>query len=203
MAVETIHTYSLVHDDLPCMDDDDIRRGQPTNHVKFSEDMALLAGDSLLTESFLMLARAYPEQAGELIELVSDGAGLNGMIRGQVLDLGKGKVTESLADLIELHQLKTGRLIALCLAGPAILAGRPWREFFELGLELGLAFQVKDDLLDIDEGDAASFINFLGKEGSEQHLQALTEKIAKQLAALDLSWPFLNQLIDYNLKREK
>ncbi len=203
MAVEAIHTYSLIHDDLPCMDDDNERRGKPTNHIQFSEDVALLAGDSLLTEAFLIVAKAYPELSADLIEKLSLAAGLSGMIRGQVLDLGKGQPTESLSDLIHLHEMKTGQLIALCFTGPGILAGRTESELYELGLHLGLAFQVKDDLLDIDENDQASFINFLGKEGTEQHLQGLTERINGQLKASSLETPFLTELIQYNFSRTK
>ena len=202
-AVEMIHTYSLIHDDLPCMDDDNERRGKPTNHIQFSEDVALLAGDSLLTEAFLIVAKAYPELSADLIEKLSLAAGLSGMIRGQVLDLGKGQPTESLSDLIHLHEMKTGQLIALCFTGPGILAGRTESELYELGLHLGLAFQVKDDLLDIDENDQASFINFLGKEGTEQHLQGLTERINGQLKASSLETPFLTELIQYNFSRTK
>lgn len=203
MALEAIHTYSLIHDDLPCMDNDDERRGMPTNHIQFSEDMALLAGDALLTEAFLILAKAYGSDAGPLIELLSEGAGLNGMIRGQVLDLGKGEAINSLGDLINLHELKTGRLIALCFEAPATLAGRDRADFRQLGLMLGLAFQIKDDLLDAEEEDQASFLNFLGHQGTEQYLESLTEKIYASLAELNLSTSLLKQLIDFNFSREK
>ncbi len=203
MALEAIHTYSLIHDDLPCMDNDDFRRGQPTNHKQFSEDMALLAGDALLTEAFLILARAYPDCSGPLIEALSEGAGLAGMIRGQVLDLGLGAPVESLSDLIHLHEMKTGQLIALCFVGPALIANHSASDYYELGLQLGLAFQIKDDLLDIEEEDAASFINFLGPKGTEQHLQSLTEKINNQLESTNLKTPFLQDLISFNLSRQK
>ena len=202
MAVEAVHTYSLIHDDLPCMDDDDTRRGQPTNHIQFSEDVALLAGDALLTEAFLMISRGYSEKVSELISLLSDGAGLNGMIRGQVLDLGKGKPVESLSDLIHLHELKTGQLISLCFMGPACIAGRNLSDFKDLGLMLGLAFQVKDDLLDAEEEDQASFINFLGVEGTQQHLESLTEKINNKLNELDLEGSGLRDLIQFNFSRD-
>ena len=203
MALEAIHTYSLIHDDLPCMDDDHERRGQPTNHIKYSEDMALLAGDALLTEAFSIVARAYPDKAGELVSLLSEGAGASGMIRGQVLDLGKGEPIRELGDLIHLHELKTGRLIALCFMGPACLAGLKPKNFQELGLMLGLAFQIKDDLLDAEEEDLASFINFLGVKGTEQYLESLTEKIQNSLSELNLQSSFLNELIQFNFSREK
>ena len=202
MAVECVHTYSLIHDDLPCMDDDDIRRGQPTNHKKFTEGLALLAGDSLLTESFLMLAKAYPEECARLIEILSEGSGLNGMIRGQVLDLGKGDKVESLSDLINLHELKTGRLIAMCFEGPAVLADKSSLAMRDLGLMVGLAFQVKDDLLDAEDGDLASFVRILGVEGTQQYLDSLTEKIKRALKDLDLEKEFLLTLIDFNSSRK-
>lgn len=203
MALECIHTYSLIHDDLPCMDDDNERRGQPTNHVKFSEDTALLAGDSLLTEAFKILAEFYPENCGPLVSILSEGSGLNGMIRGQVLDLGKGSPVNELSDLINLHELKTGRLIALCFQGPCLLAGKNPKASQELGLMVGLAFQVKDDLLDAEEDGEQSFIHFLGKQGTENYLASLTEKIFSQLQELDLNKAFIAELINFNLNREK
>lgn len=203
MAVESVHTYSLIHDDLPCMDDDSERRGQPTNHIKFSEDVALLAGDALLTEAPLILARAYAEKSPQLIEILSEGSGLNGMIRGQMLDLGHGDKITALSDLINLHELKTGRLIAMCFTGPGYLAGRELGPLNELGLMIGLAFQVKDDLLDVEDEDLASFISFLGVEGTEQHLASLTEKIETSLKELSLNRPFLMDLIQFNLNRQK
>lgn len=200
-AVEMIHTYSLIHDDLPCMDNDSERRGLPTSHIKFSEDMALLAGDALLTEAFKVVASYYPNQCGPLVSMLSEGAGPNGMIRGQVLDLGNGMPITNLSELINLHELKTGRLIALCFQGPAHLANQKVSPYFELGLMAGLAFQVKDDLLDIEEEDQASFIAFLNEEGSRSHLQSLTEKIQNSLAELDLNTEYLSELINYNLQR--
>lgn len=202
MAVESVHTYSLIHDDLPCMDDDAERRGLPTNHIKFGEDVALLAGDALLTEAFYILAKAYPDKCSDLTSMVSEASGLMGMIRGQVLDLGHGNETASLSDLIHLHEMKTGQLIALCFAGPAVIAGNDPKPMEELGFLIGLAFQVKDDLLDVEDGDLASFISFLGVEGTQSHLQSLTEKIHAKMDDLDLSHPFLRSLIDFNLNRD-
>lgn len=203
VAVELIHTYSLIHDDLPCMDNDDERRGQPTNHIQFSEDLALLAGDALLTEAFKVVADHLPGQCSTLVSMLSESAGLNGMIRGQVLDLGQGSPVTSLSDLINLHELKTGRLIALCFQGPAAIGGLNPTPFYELGLLIGLAFQVKDDLLDIDENDQASFLGFLNKEGTESHLESLTEKIQLGLRGLDLDTQYLEFLVNFNLNRNQ
>jgi len=202
MAVECIHTYSLIHDDLPCMDNDDVRRGQPTNHKRFSEDIALLAGDALLTEAPLILARAYGERSGILIESLCHAAGASGMIRGQVLDLGHGDRVDSLESLIHLHEQKTGQLMAACFVGPALILQKPHKELAELGFLLGLAFQVKDDVLDSHQEDNQSFVAFLGLEGAENYLQSLTEKIHRALKEFDMDTPFLKELIEYNLNRK-
>lgn len=202
MAVECIHTYSLIHDDLPCMDNDNERRGMATNHVEFGEDLALLAGDALLTEAFMILAEFYPSEAGKLTRLVAEASGFLGMVRGQSLDLGHGKETDSLSELIHLHQLKTGRLIALCFEGPATLAGKNSAGIRELGLMLGLAFQVKDDLLDAHEQDQVNFVSFLGKAGTEKYLESLTEKIERDTAEYFSKNSAVQELIEFNLKRE-
>jgi geranylgeranyl diphosphate synthase, type II len=203
MAVECVHTYSLIHDDLPCMDNDDMRRGQPTNHRKFSEDLALLAGDALLTESSIILARSYAAQAGPLIEILSMAAGASGMICGQVIDLGRGRPVNSLEDLIYLHEQKTGQLIAASLSGVAHLAGYKSRDVSELGLMLGLAFQVKDDLLDAHEPDNQSFVAFLGQAGAESYLASLSEKLHKRLNDIDGEATLLAELIKYNIERHQ
>lgn len=203
MAVECIHTYSLIHDDLPCMDDDQERRGMATNHVRFGEDLALLAGDALLTEAFMIVAKNYPDKASQLIALLADASGFLGMVRGQALDLGHGKEMESLSDLIHLHQLKTGRLIALCFEGPAILANKNAASVRELGLMLGLAFQVKDDLLDAHENEQVSFVSFLGQTGTENYLESLTEKINRDTVELFPQDKSLHELINFNLNRER
>jgi geranylgeranyl diphosphate synthase, type II len=202
MAIECIHTYSLIHDDLPCMDNDVERRGVATNHIKFSEDVALLAGDALLTESFKIVADNYPQDCATLVSLLSEASGLNGMIRGQILDIGKGQSIDSLSDLINLHELKTGQLISLCFQGLAILSQKNKNDFKNLGLMLGLAFQVKDDLLDELDNDKASFISFLGAQGTKDFLASLSEKIHLQLVELSLFHPEIKYLIDFNLNRE-
>jgi geranylgeranyl diphosphate synthase, type II len=163
-SIELIHTYSLIHDDLPAMDDDDLRRGQPTCHVKFGEDVAILAGDGLFAEAIALVAR---EQRGEpdrvlaaLGHLVA-GAGVPGMVGGQYLD-----ITDA-ADLRRVHELKTGRLIAasiecvLMLGGMSGPATIPWSRF---AAELGVLFQIVDDILDVTGDEAA-----LGKpQGSDE-----------------------------------
>jgi geranylgeranyl diphosphate synthase type II len=161
-ATELIHTYSLIHDDLPAMDDDDLRRGRPTCHVKFGEDVAILAGDALYAEAFRLL---LGEQGGPPAAVLAAArelaaaTGVDGMVGGQFLDVAG---TED--DLRRLHALKTGRLIAASVECVLLLAGRdpaPWRVFTG---ELGLLFQIVDDILDV-AGDTAA----LGKPaGSDE-----------------------------------
>jgi geranylgeranyl diphosphate synthase, type II len=145
LALELVHTFSLVHDDLPALDDDALRRGQPSAHVRFGEDVAILAGDALLAEAFrLALTYASPEPARVLA-----GATL-GMIGGQHVDVTtEGRLT---ADALRgLHELKTGRLLAACVGAPVAVAGLPPAErvpWLEFGRELGLLFQIVDDVLD-------------------------------------------------------
>jgi geranylgeranyl diphosphate synthase type II len=164
-AIELIHTYSLIHDDLPAMDDDGLRRGQPTCHVKFGEDVAILAGDGLFAEAIALVAR---EQRGEpdrvlaaLGHLVA-AAGVGGMVGGQYLDL-----VETEAELRRVHELKTGRLIGasiecvLMLGGVTGPATIPWSRF---AAELGVLFQIVDDILDVTGDEDA-----LGKpQGSDE-----------------------------------
>lgn len=157
-AVELVHTYSLIHDDLPAMDDDMYRRGVYTNHILFGEDTALLAGDALLTEAFYVIGESYkdiPELGLELTRLLAEAAGFSGMVAGQVADLhmARGSFDVSAEDLLRMHERKTGALIRYASEGVAVLARRPQAEqtlIREFGAKLGLAFQIADDLLDFD-----------------------------------------------------
>ncbi|MCK5681887.1 polyprenyl synthetase family protein [bacterium] len=179
-AYELVHTYSLIHDDLPAMDDDDWRRGVPTNHKVFGEALAILAGDALLTEAFRLLAEevdAKPEVIVRLTATLAKVAGRDGMVGGQVIDIlsqGAGGDEESLSELLEtLHRRKTGAMITGALLAGVDLAGgdRELRLRLEkFGMLIGLAFQVADDILD-EVGDQES----LGKDiGSDRELQKLT-----------------------------
>ena len=176
-ALEMIHTYSLIHDDLPAMDDDDLRRGRPTNHKIYGEAVAIIAGDALLTEAFAWMAQAYqaPVAAGRLpavrvldvIGKLAQAAGMTGMAGGQVIDLDyEGKTTITLAQLETLHRLKTGRLLEASVALGAQLAGANPEQITALtryGAAIGLAFQIADDVLDIEGGSE------IGKDvGSDQ-----------------------------------
>ena len=159
-AIEMIHTYSLVHDDLPCMDDDDLRRGRPTNHKVYGEAIATLAGDGLLTDAFKVIARSAaaagvePSLIVETIAEIADAAGSAGMVGGQVIDLlGEGQsITQ--AELEHLHSRKTGALFVAAVCGGARLGGGTDAQIGalrEYARALGLAFQVVDDLLDVEE----------------------------------------------------
>lgn len=162
-ALEMIHTYSLIHDDLPAMDDDDFRRGQPTNHKVFGEAIAVLAGDALVTEAFEFIASVPTTEEGidpgrllQVIRLVVKAAGYRGMIGGQAIDLECENKTVNLATVEYMHIHKTGALISASLEAGAILGGGSAEQVSFLtryGHHLGLAFQITDDLLDI-EGDA-------------------------------------------------
>ena len=175
-AVEMVHTYSLIHDDLPAMDDDDLRRGQPTSHVAFGEAMAILAGDALLTRAFEVLAADLPDPvvAAECCRVLASAGGSDGMVGGQVADLAVTNTSpESIDDPLQvlgtIHRRKTGRLLAASLELGAVVAGaeKQVREsLLDYGQQVGLAFQVADDLLDV-EGD----INRMGKtSGRDAHL---------------------------------
>jgi geranylgeranyl diphosphate synthase, type II len=152
-AVEMIHTYSLIHDDLPAMDDDDLRRGKPTNHKVFGEAMAILAGDGLLTYAFEVLTTGRrTESIPGIVRAISKGVGTQGMVGGQVLDIeGEGKPA-TLASVRAIHQWKTAALIAACCEAGALAGGATQTEYEHLsdyGQNIGLAFQIVDDILDI------------------------------------------------------
>ncbi|MGH8013513.1 MAG: polyprenyl synthetase family protein [Candidatus Binataceae bacterium] len=164
-AIEMIHTYSLVHDDLPCMDDDDLRRGRPTNHKVYGEAIATLAGDALLTDAFAVLARmASSGNAGvspaviiETIAELAEAAGSSGMVGGQVIDLLSEGQPMTLAQLEDLHRRKTAALFVAAVCGGARLGGATPAQLSALrdyARALGLAFQVVDDLLDIESSTA-------------------------------------------------
>jgi geranylgeranyl diphosphate synthase type II len=174
-AVEMIHTYSLVHDDLPAMDDDDLRRGKPTSHKVFGEAIAILAGDALLTHAFQRLAcvpaDAEPARIARRLEataLLAEACGTGGLIGGQVMDLeSEGRAIDAAA-LERLHRAKTGALLSACVRGGALLGGARGEERAALAryaAAIGLAFQVVDDVLDATE-DAAHLGKTAGKDAA-------------------------------------
>ena len=169
-AIEALHCYSLVHDDLPAMDDDDLRRGRPTVHVAYDEATAILAGDGLLTLAFTMLARpsVHPDPAVRiaLVGLLAEAAGAGGMVGGQALDLAGADGAPGEAEIARMQALKTGRLLSAAVAMGAALAGAGADERVRLATyaeALGLAFQLADDLLDL-EGSAEDVGKRTGKD---------------------------------------
>ncbi|MGZ5278926.1 MAG: polyprenyl synthetase family protein [Pseudobdellovibrionaceae bacterium] len=208
MAVEMIHTYSLIHDDLPCMDNDDFRRGEPTNHKKFGETTALLAGDALLTEAFSLIAQSYkdePDIGLQLIAMLSQAAGLFGMVGGQAIDLEFHQQKPSFSDLEQMHLMKTGALIRVSAEGSALLCGLPVEKVNlcrEFGEHLGLAFQIQDDLIDAKEKlEPGSFPAVLGLEQTEKYLADLNQTALQNLADLGITHGPLKELVHYNQNR--
>lgn len=200
-AMELIHTFSLVHDDLPAMDDDDLRRGQPTNHKKFGEAMAILAGDAMVTMAFELLATdAEPTVASAMVRELASNSGPAGMIGGQVLDIDGENQQLSLEGLQSIHRMKTGALLtASCRLG--VIAARQADHLPAItafGRHLGLAFQIVDDILDVTStpqqlGKATNKDADRGKNTypSLMGLEASRQEAAKQLsAALDSLSPF-------------
>lgn len=200
VAIECIHAYSLVHDDLPCMDNDDLRRGLPTLHKQWDEATAVLAGDALQTLAFDLLAhKKFGPNALELIRLLARAAGRSGMVRGQMLDMAAETATTALTleQITELQACKTGRLIIWSATSGAVIAGADSTSLRRYAEALGLAFQIADDILDV-EGDAetvgkrvrkdaeagkATFVSLLGLDAAKARAAELCEQAC---AALDI-----------------
>lgn len=208
-AIEMVHTYSLIHDDLPCMDNDDVRRGRPTNHKVYGETTALLAGDALLSEAFRTITQGFhqdPQIAVDLVTLLSEASGPSGMVGGQAIDCQAQVNKISLQELALMHKLKTGALIRATVEGAAIACGLPKakvslvREFGEL---IGLAFQLKDDLLDAGEKiELGSYPGILGVEATKSYLDEVSVEAKDRLRALAIpEEDALYQLVDYNSER--
>jgi geranylgeranyl diphosphate synthase type II len=170
-ALELIHTYSLIHDDLPAMDDDSLRRGRPTCHVRYGEDIAILAGDALYAEAVRLVLTEQRGEPGRVIACLAEltaASGVRGMVGGQYIDVAN-KVEEGVAELRRLHELKTGRLIRAAIECPLLLADETVRsttlpDFRAFASELGVLFQIVDDILDVTGTDVA-----LGKpQGSDE-----------------------------------
>jgi geranylgeranyl diphosphate synthase type II len=185
-AVELIHTYSLIHDDLPTLDNDDLRRGRPTNHKVFGEALALLAGDGLLTLGFYVLAKGLGDSkhASDVIERVAFAAGISGMVGGQVLDISDSDPSER--SMNDIHRMKTGALIQVAVEASAVLCEANETERKNLtnfGRALGLAFQLADDLQ--DAGEKLEKVNFVHVLGPERTIQLLREATEEGLRAIE------------------
>jgi farnesyl diphosphate synthase len=221
-ATEMVHCYSLVHDDLPAMDDDDLRRGRPTVHKQFDEATAILAGDALLTLAFETLAapetHPYADTRVALVSALARAVGAAGMVGGQMIDLAAERRALAVEELEHLQALKTGRLLAFAAAASAILAAdRAAAEALHAyGLDLGLAFQITDDLLDV-EGTAATtgkatgkdagagkatFVSRLGVEGARKRARSLIERAQDRLAVFGPRAHLLRQAADFVLARK-
>jgi len=221
-AVECVHTYSLIHDDLPCMDDDDLRRGRPTNHKVYGEGIAVLAGDALLTIAFEILSHAKPTRRYDMTTLVRElatAAGPQWLIAGQVLDLeGEGKPT-SAKDLKFIHESKTAALLTASIRLGAMSANAPdakLEALTDFGRALGLAFQVIDDILDVTQtseklgksagkdvaAQKATYPAVFGLEKSRAEAQRLTQAARTAVKPFGKNSGALLALADYLLNRD-
>jgi farnesyl diphosphate synthase/geranylgeranyl diphosphate synthase type II len=215
VAMECVHTYSLVHDDLPCMDDDDLRRGRPTVHKAFDDATAVLVGDGLQSLAFKHLLGADDPRAAPLGRLLAENAWL--MVEGQARDMAGNNARLGEDVVMELMRTKTGALLAASVAGGALCAGARAEEVYPVGLDLGLAFQIADDLLDLT-ADAATLGKtpgkdvaqgkstlpaLLGVEASRRRAQELLDRALGALAGLGPRAEALRALSRYILARKK
>jgi geranylgeranyl diphosphate synthase type II len=213
LAVEMIHNFSLIHDDLPCMDNDDIRRGKPTSHKVFGEAVALLAGDALLTEAFKVITKCakYPELKNEnIVKAVSELAflsGSGGMTAGQVLDITTDKHRFSLDMIKKIHYCKTGALIEASCRLPALILGASESQFKSINIyakNIGLVYQIIDDLLDNSQNsDEFNFIRFYGKSKALKLSRELTEEAVDKLKIFSNKGKYLKDIALFLLNRKK
>lgn len=223
-AVECIHCYSLIHDDLPAMDDDDLRRGKPTLHLAFDEATAILAGDGLLTLAFEILSddETHPDPyvRCDLVNIMAHAAGVRGMVGGQMVDLAAEDDNLDIGAVTRLQQLKTGALICAATEVGAVLGKASPHHRTQLSAyarDLGLAFQITDDLLD-HEGDPeivgkatqkdaergkATFVSLMGPERARQQAVALADQAVTHLSEFDDRATFLRGLARFVIDREK
>ncbi|WP_244835362.1 polyprenyl synthetase family protein [Clostridium sp. BJN0001] len=222
-AIEMIHTYSLIHDDLPCMDNDDFRRGMLTNHKKFGYNIAVLAGDSLLNEAMILMMKyslEHGENALKASKIIAEAAGSEGMIGGQIVDIISEGQKISLDELKYMHKKKTGALIKAAVLSGAVLAGGKedhLKILDKFGSNIGLAFQIRDDILDVigdsknlgkkthadKEHDKTNFITEFGLEKCKKMCEDLTSESISLLDTLPLNTDNLKELTLMLLKREK
>ena len=222
MAMEMIHTYSLIHDDLPSMDNDDYRRGKLTNHKKYGEAIAILAGDALLNEAHTILIEnyCYDENSRHASSYLSNQAGKSGMINGQIIDIENEHKKIDLIKLRDLHRCKTGAIIKASLVAPFLLNGENQEKIniiSELGDELGILFQIQDDILDVtsdfktlgksigkdEANEKSTYVTLLGMDESKRKLEETFLNIKKLIKELDAETSQLNDLIEKIYKRNK
>tara|TARA_B110001452_G_scaffold179591_1_gene150725 strand:- start:642 stop:1514 length:873 start_codon:yes stop_codon:yes gene_type:complete len=223
-AVECIHAYSLIHDDLPCMDNDGLRRGKPTTHIKFGESTAVLAGNSLLTMAFEILTSANlkidQKIKVDLVQKLSESSGHLGIAGGQYLDLSFEKKKVSKNKIIDMEIKKTGKLFSFCCAVPAIIKKKSNKDikFFEnIGANIGLLFQIADDLIDFKGSSKfagkitgkdkkkgkATLISLLGYKNAIKYSIKIKSKIINDLEKYGLNSNNLNETLNYILTRNK
>ncbi len=221
-SLEMIHTYSLIHDDLPAMDNDDLRRGKPTSHVKFGEDMAILAGDALLNFAFELMLKEYPKDNTvnylKAVRYISECAGASGMIGGQVLDIKKS--ANDMADLKRMHGLKTGKMFSACIMSMVYLCDIPSdieKKYMDFSEEFGLLFQITDDILDAlgstnnlgktagkDENSGKiTYVTKYGIEGAEKMADEALYNCVKLLKETGKKHEYLSSLTEHIRRREK
>lgn len=222
-AIEMIHTYSLIHDDLPCMDDDDLRRGKPTSHIVYGEAMAVLAGDALLNlafETVLQQSKAAPALTLEALKIIAESAGTEGMIGGQVIDLeSEGKAIDSVT-LMAMHVHKTGALMMAAAKTGALIGGGTKEDVLTMekfARYLGVAFQIKDDILDVEStadvlgkpigsdnaNQKTTFVTLYGLEQSRKMLEDYTQNAIEILEEYGGRAAFLKELSLFLLRRDR
>ena len=230
-AIELIHTYSLVHDDLPAMDNDEYRRGRKTTHVVFGEDMAILCGDALLNYAFEVALKATekhicnglnPLSAVKALRVLADNAGIYGMVGGQVFDVEAERkgIIPSFDDVLFVYENKTSALIKASLAAGAYLAGADEKDITllnEIGSDVGMAFQIKDDILDItsttevlgkpvgsdEKNNKTTYVTLKGLDKSQEDVAKYSERALDNFNSLSEKNDFLYELIKYLIDREK
>ena len=224
-AMEMIHTYSLVHDDLPAMDNDTLRRGKPTTWSVYGEDMGILAGDCLLTYAFETAARAFamtehPERAAEAIRVLAEKAGINGMAGGQVVDVEKTGKPLTADELDYIYRLKTGALLEASLMIGGIMAGAEEGQvkiLERIGTDLGMAFQIRDDILDVTaseedlgkpigsdaRNEKTTWVVLYGMEAAEAEVKRCSDEAVELLSELPGDTSFFREFIRKLEKRKK
>ena len=221
-SVEMLHAYSLIHDDLPAMDDDDLRRGKPSTHIKFGEAIAILAGDALQTKAFEILTwedvSENPDIRIELVKSLAEASGANGMVGGQVIDMEGENRHLTLPEVINLHAMKTGRLICYSAEAGAILgqANADLRNhIISYGRDLGTAFQIADDILDAtasaeelgktagkdNASGKSTFVSLLGIEDAKKEANRLISKAIRHLEPFGSAADNLRALANYVITR--
>ena len=225
-AIEMIHTYSLVHDDLPAMDNDDYRRGRKTTHVVYGEDMGILAGDALLNYAFETACTAFDQEPakssviGHALQILARKAGIYGMIGGQVVDVKESGHSIS-ADILDfIYRLKTGALIESSAMIGAVLAGASEEEISKaesIASKVGMAFQIQDDILDVtsttemlgkpvhsdEKNEKTTYVTLKGVDESGREVERLTSEALEELKELGHENRFLNELLEWLVYREK